>query len=181
MFLFGDLIQRVITPQRLQKWDRDPILDKVLPVGRFSHWLVSPLRAPTPCKAIPPRPRMPTRTFLRSGKTPTPTSPFCEKSGVPGEHIVLGRPGKGDRIPAIWIPGSNPPALAIHPDGAEAARQDPAVARLLQDGRAVLLIDAFQTGGDGAARPFGKDVSCPSRPICCISCRERRQQCDCRS
>jgi hypothetical protein len=36
MFLFEELIQRVITPGRLQKWDRDPILDKVLPVGRFS-------------------------------------------------------------------------------------------------------------------------------------------------
>ena len=31
MFLFDELIQRVITPQRPQKWDRDPILDKVLP------------------------------------------------------------------------------------------------------------------------------------------------------
>jgi dienelactone hydrolase len=69
-----------------------------------------------------------------------------------GERIVLGRPGKGDRIPAIWIKGSNPPALVIHPDGAEAARKDPAVARLLQQGRAVLLIDAFQTGAAKAPR-----------------------------
>ena len=30
MFLFDELIQRVITPQRLQRWDRDPILNKVL-------------------------------------------------------------------------------------------------------------------------------------------------------
>ena len=69
-----------------------------------------------------------------------------------GEHIVLGRPGKGDRIPAIWIEGSKPAALVIHPDGAEAARKDPAVAHLLQAGRAVLLIDAFQTGGAIAPR-----------------------------
>ncbi len=73
-------------------------------------------------------------------------------SGAPGEHIVLSRTGKGDRIPAIWIPGSNPPALVIHPDGAEAAHKDPAVARLLHDGRAVLLIDAFQTGSAIAPR-----------------------------
>jgi hypothetical protein len=64
----------------------------------------------------------------------------------------LGRPGKGDRIPAIWIKGSNPPALVIHPDGAEAARKDPVVARLLQNGRAVLLIDTFQTGAAVAPR-----------------------------
>ena len=69
-----------------------------------------------------------------------------------GEGIVLGRPGKGDRIPAIWIKGSNPPTLVIHPEGAEAARKDPSVARLLQAGRAVLLIDAFQTGSAKAPR-----------------------------
>src|SRR5580704_14892905 len=69
-----------------------------------------------------------------------------------GEHIVLGRPGKGDRIPAIRIKGSNPPALVIHPAGAEAARKDPAVERLVRAGRAVLLIDAFQTGAAVAER-----------------------------
>ena len=69
-----------------------------------------------------------------------------------GERIVLGREGKGDRIPAIWIKGANPPALVIHPDGAEAARKDPAAARLLQAGRAVLFIDAFQTGSAVAPR-----------------------------
>lgn len=69
-----------------------------------------------------------------------------------GEHIVLGRPGIGDRIPAIWIKGANPPALVVHPDGAEAARKDPAVIRLFQAGRAVLLIDAFQTGTAVAPR-----------------------------
>jgi dienelactone hydrolase len=69
-----------------------------------------------------------------------------------GERIVLGRAGKGDRIPAIFIKGTNPPALVVHPEGAEAARKSPAVARLLQAGRAVLLIDAFQTGSAVAPR-----------------------------
>lgn len=78
-----------------------------------------------------------------------PTQVISEKTG---EHVVLDRPGKGDRIPGIWIPGSNPPALVIHPDGAEAARKDPAVVRLIHDGRAVLLIDAFQTGSAIAPR-----------------------------
>jgi hypothetical protein len=40
----------------------------------------------------------------------------------------------------------------IHPDGAEAARKDPVTARLIQAGRAVLLIDAFQTGLAAAPR-----------------------------
>jgi hypothetical protein len=73
-----------------------------------------------------------------------------------GEHIVLGRPGKGDRIPAIWIEGTNPPALVVDPDGAEAARKDPSVAALLKSGRAVLMIDAFQTGS--AIAPRNRDA-----------------------
>jgi dienelactone hydrolase len=72
-----------------------------------------------------------------------------------GERILLGRAGEGDRIPGIWIKGANPPALVIHPDGAEAARKTPEVARLLQSGRGVLLIDAFQTGGAVAPRNRG--------------------------
>jgi hypothetical protein len=69
-----------------------------------------------------------------------------------GERIVLGRADKGDRVPAIWVKGSNPPALVVHPDGAEAARHDPAAAQLLKAGRAVLFIDAFQTGSAVAPR-----------------------------
>ncbi len=73
-----------------------------------------------------------------------------------GERVFLGRLGKGDRIPAIWINGSKPAALVVHPGGAEAARMDPAVTRLLQAGRAVLLIDAFQTGA--AVEPRDRSV-----------------------
>lgn len=73
-------------------------------------------------------------------------------SQVDGEHILLGRPGKGDRIPGIWVKGSNPPALVVDAGGAEAARKKPEVARLIQAGRAVLMIDAFQTGSAVAPR-----------------------------
>jgi hypothetical protein len=77
-------------------------------------------------------------------------------SETSGERILLGRPGAGDRIPGIWIKGSNPPALVIHPDGAEAARKTPEAAALLKAGRSVLLIDAFQTGT--AVAPRNRDV-----------------------
>jgi dienelactone hydrolase len=72
-----------------------------------------------------------------------------------GEHILLSRAGEGDRIPGIWIKGSKPPALVVHPEGAEAARKTPEVAKLLQAGRSVLLIDAFQTGTAVAPRNRG--------------------------
>jgi dienelactone hydrolase len=73
-----------------------------------------------------------------------------------GERVVLSRAGKGDRIPGIWIAGSNSPALVVHPDGAEAARKSPEVAQLIQQGHSVLLIDAFQTGS--AVAPRKRDV-----------------------
>ncbi len=63
-----------------------------------------------------------------------------------GDRILLGRPGKGDRIPAIWVNGKNPPLLMVHPDGAEAARKTPEAEKAIREGRALLMIDAFQTG-----------------------------------
>ena len=69
-----------------------------------------------------------------------------------GEHVLLGRAGKRDRIPGIWVKGSNPPAVVVDPDGAESARQSSEVASLLKSGRSVLMIDAFQTGSAVAPR-----------------------------
>ncbi len=69
-----------------------------------------------------------------------------------GEHIWLGRPGKGDRIPGIWIEGKGTPALVVDAEGAQAARRRPELAELLRAGRPVLLIDAFQTGSATAPR-----------------------------
>ncbi len=69
-----------------------------------------------------------------------------------GERILLSRPGKGDRIPGIWIPGRGLAALVVDPRGSAAARQSAEVQRLMQAGRPVLLIDAFQTGAAVATR-----------------------------
>jgi hypothetical protein len=73
-------------------------------------------------------------------------------SQVDGGRVLLGRPGIGDRIPGIWVKGSNPPVLVVHPEGAEAARRTPEVTRLVESGRSVLMIDAFQTGSAVAPR-----------------------------
>ena len=69
-----------------------------------------------------------------------------------GEHMVLGRPGVGDRIPAIYVPGKGTPALVLHREGAEAARRSPEAQALLRSGVPVLFIDAFQTGSAVAPR-----------------------------
>lgn len=69
-----------------------------------------------------------------------------------GVGLVLSRPQEGERVPGVWIDGHGVPVVVVHPDGAEAARHDPAVAELLKSGRPVLLIDAFQTGSAVAPR-----------------------------
>jgi dienelactone hydrolase len=74
-----------------------------------------------------------------------------------GENIALNRPGRGDRVPGVWLPGAGPPTLVIHPDGADAARRDARVAELIRAGKAVLLIDVFQTGKAIAPRDLTKD------------------------
>jgi hypothetical protein len=73
-------------------------------------------------------------------------------SQMDGEKILLGRPGKGDRVPGLWLKGKGQAALVVSPDGAAAARKSPEVARLAAAGRPVLMIDAFQTGSAVAPR-----------------------------
>jgi hypothetical protein len=73
-----------------------------------------------------------------------------------GERVVLGRPERGDRIPGIYVKGSEPAALVVSPDGAEAARREPEAQKLIAAGRSVLFLDAFQTGS--AVAPRDKSV-----------------------
>ncbi len=69
-----------------------------------------------------------------------------------GGMLVLGRAGAGDRIPARLLPGAGTPVLVVDPNGIKAAATSRLVAKLEEQGRAVLLIDAFQTGDAIAAR-----------------------------
>lgn len=59
-------------------------------------------------------------------------------------HIVLGRPGRGDRVPAIWHPQTDgQPTLIVHADGSEAASQSSAATNAQGP---VLMLDVFQIG-----------------------------------
>lgn len=69
-----------------------------------------------------------------------------------GSRIYLSRPGVGDRVPALWLAGKGPPAVVVHPEGAEAGRNSAEGQRLLAAGRPVLFLDAFQTGAAVAPR-----------------------------
>ena len=71
------------------------------------------------------------------------------------ENLLLGRSGRGDRIPAaLWLPPKRraskpvpiPVVFVVHPDGKNAAGSSPLAAELLRRGSAVFSIDAFQTG-----------------------------------
>jgi dienelactone hydrolase len=91
----------------------------------------------------------------------------AKKETLPnGETLVLGRAGKGDRIPAVWLAPlkANPmaaPTLIVHPDGvawviSNAQRPGGLVKGILDRGGAVLGIDAFQTGSAKAPRDRNK-------------------------
>jgi len=69
-----------------------------------------------------------------------------------GEKIVLGRQGKADRVPGLWIEGGRQAGLVIHPDGAEAARRSAEAQEMIGKRASVLMIDTFQTGGAVAPR-----------------------------
>ena len=73
-------------------------------------------------------------------------------SAVEGKRLVLARTGRRDRVAGIWMPGAGPPALVVHPDGAEAALASPQGRELAAAGRFVYAIDAFQTGSSVAPR-----------------------------
>jgi hypothetical protein len=68
------------------------------------------------------------------------------------EHIVLSRPGVGDRVPGVWLDGRGTPVLVVHPEGSAAALNAPQVSELRKLGRPILAIDAFQTGSAVAPR-----------------------------
>ena len=74
-----------------------------------------------------------------------------------GEHLVLSREGKGDRVPAVWLAPSRlnpgvPPTLVIHPKGMASVSGSPLAKTLLNRGGIVMSIDAFQTGTAVAPR-----------------------------
>lgn len=69
-----------------------------------------------------------------------------------GEQIVLGRAGRGDRVPGRWRRGEGTPLLLVHPQGSARAQETAEAAKALAARRPVLLIDAFQTGAAVAPR-----------------------------
>jgi dienelactone hydrolase len=98
-------------------------------------------------------------TFSLLVSKPAPEEVLSEKREgfSPGEGLVLGRSGKGDRLPAVWLAPTkaNPrvaPSLVVHPDGIAWASTSSLVKAILDRGGVVLAIDAFQTGTAKAPR-----------------------------
>jgi hypothetical protein len=74
-----------------------------------------------------------------------------------GEHLLIGRAGKGDRIPAVWLAPSRrnqevAPTLVVHPKGIAGVVDSALVKTMLNRGGIVMSIDAFQTGTAVAPR-----------------------------
>jgi hypothetical protein len=81
-----------------------------------------------------------------------------KKEAVPmGERLLIGRAGKGDEIPAVWLSPSKvnadvAPTLIVHAGGIASVMNTPLVKTLLSKGGVVMSIDAFQTGSAVAPR-----------------------------
>ncbi len=107
-------------------------------------------------------------TFSLLDVKPAPGEVVSEKKETlpNGETLLLGRAGKGDRIPAVWLSPAQAntgaaPTLIVHPDGvawvrSNSQRPGGLVKGILDRGGAVLGIDAFQTGGAKAPRDRNK-------------------------
>jgi hypothetical protein len=103
-------------------------------------------------------------TFSLLASRPAPAEVVAEKKETMprGETLLIGRAGKGDRIPAVWLTPAQsnpavPPTLIIHPDGAAWVRASSQNANglakgILDRGGVVIGIDAFQTGSAKAPR-----------------------------
>ena len=106
-------------------------------------------------------------TFSLLPLMPAPSELISDKK-EPLEHgdtLVLGRAGKGDRIPAVWLaPFRNRPEVAptliVHPEGvawviSSSQSANGLVKGILDRGGIVMGIDAFQTGSAKAPRNSG--------------------------
>jgi Acetyl xylan esterase (AXE1) len=90
---------------------------------------------------------------------PKPADVMSQKTGVlpGGERLLLGRSGKGDRVPAVWLTPRDvnsaiAPTLIVHPNGLGSVVSSPLAKTLLNRGGIVMSIDAFQTGSATAPR-----------------------------
>jgi hypothetical protein len=98
-------------------------------------------------------------TYSLLALRPAPAELLSEKTqAVPmGERLLIGRAGKGDRVPAIVLTPSRlnaelSPTLIVHPGGIAGVLNSALVKTLLNRGGIVMSIDAFQTGSAVAPR-----------------------------
>ena len=79
-------------------------------------------------------------------------------SAPEGGHLVLSRPGKGDRVRADWTSGKGNPVLIVHPLGIDFARKTALTDEIIRAGRPLLLIDPFRSAAARTethqARPY---------------------------
>jgi dienelactone hydrolase len=92
-------------------------------------------------------------TFSLLAFRPKPEEMLSEKAATlpAGEALWIGRAGKGDRVPAVWLAPAKPnpgmaPTLIVHPEGAAWVANSALAKSVLDRGGIVMSIDAFQTG-----------------------------------
>ncbi len=76
------------------------------------------------------------------------------ESASNGERITLSRKGVGDRVEGVRLEGEGQPAVVVHSDGIEAARNSDAVKALIAAHRPVLIIEPFHTVWDTTVKHY---------------------------
>ena len=69
-----------------------------------------------------------------------------------GQNLFLSSLAVNDRLPGVLIPGHGRAALVVDSDGSKSALRGATVAKLRREGRAILVLDVFQTGSSIAVR-----------------------------
>ena len=82
--------------------------------------------------------------------------PLQVESSIHGNLAVLSRADKGDRVTGYWVAGKGAPILIVHPGGSAAALRSPQVARTVQSGRPILILDAY-TGSNARTQRLMAD------------------------
>jgi dienelactone hydrolase len=98
-------------------------------------------------------------TFSLLARRPKPAELLSEKTQTSpmGERLLIGRAGKGDRIPAVWLAPTRrntevAPTLIVHPKGVAGVVDSGLAKAILNRGGIVMSVDAFQTGSAVAPR-----------------------------
>jgi dienelactone hydrolase len=78
--------------------------------------------------------------------------PNSVESAQNGSRLLLTRIGRRDRVSGIWRPGGAEPVILVNPEGSHAASVSDLGRELMKSGRAILMLDLFESDPNRARK-----------------------------